>query len=191
MLKTIAGPGYLCSKDGLVWLAFTGKLVYIVHHFILLQFIPFELGVDIEGQWFEHSSGVIAAGLICHIYNQLIKFSLDPIKMSYMDIFTFNRNAYNCVMFCLKNSVLVEANGFLLMISFVFFKKLLFVMFLSICFTRTYDMVSYFYCTDNDFAIKSKFAEVLSCILFVYLNSRTTIRWKLLDYLHFLLLKLF
>ena len=32
-----------------------GKLVYMAHRFILLWFNPFDLRVDREGWWFEHS----------------------------------------------------------------------------------------------------------------------------------------
>ena len=36
-------------------IAFTGKLVYIAHNFILLWLNPFEIGADWEEWWFEHS----------------------------------------------------------------------------------------------------------------------------------------
>ena len=36
-------------------MAFTGKFVYMAHHFILLQLNPFDLTVDREGWWFEYS----------------------------------------------------------------------------------------------------------------------------------------
>ena len=36
-------------------IAFTGKFVYIAHHFILLRLNPFGLRFDREGWWFEHS----------------------------------------------------------------------------------------------------------------------------------------
>ena len=38
---------------------FTGKFVYIAHHLILLQLNPFDLCVDREEWWFEHSA-------LCH-----------------------------------------------------------------------------------------------------------------------------
>ena len=36
-------------------MAFTGKFVYMAHHFILLLLNPSDLRVDKEGWWFEHS----------------------------------------------------------------------------------------------------------------------------------------
>ena len=36
-------------------MAFTGKFVYIAHHFILLQLNPFDLSVDRDRWWSEHS----------------------------------------------------------------------------------------------------------------------------------------
>ena len=36
-------------------MAFTGKFVYMAHHFILLRLNPFDLRVDRERWWFEHS----------------------------------------------------------------------------------------------------------------------------------------
>ena len=36
-------------------MAFTGKFVFMSHHFILLQLSPFGLRVDGERWWFEHS----------------------------------------------------------------------------------------------------------------------------------------
>ena len=43
--------------------AFTGIFVYMAHHFILLWLNPFDLRVDREEWWFEHSR-VILAGLL-------------------------------------------------------------------------------------------------------------------------------
>ena len=40
-------------------MAFTGKFVYMAHHFILLRLNPFGLIVDREGWWIEHSD-------LCH-----------------------------------------------------------------------------------------------------------------------------
>ena len=34
---------------------FSGKFVYMAHHFILLRLNPFDLRFDREGWWFEHS----------------------------------------------------------------------------------------------------------------------------------------
>ena len=36
-------------------MAFTGKFIYMAHHFIMLRLNPFGLRVDWEGWWFEHS----------------------------------------------------------------------------------------------------------------------------------------
>ena len=54
--KTFLGPGYLRSEDGVgsLTMAFTGKFIYMAHHFILLRLNPFDLRVDREGWWFEH-----------------------------------------------------------------------------------------------------------------------------------------
>ena len=48
MVLTFPGPGYLCFEDGVFWLAFTGKFVYIAHPFILLRLNPFDLSVAVE-----------------------------------------------------------------------------------------------------------------------------------------------
>ena len=40
----------------------TGKFLYMANHFILLWLNHFDLGVDSNGWWFEHSF-VIVAGL--------------------------------------------------------------------------------------------------------------------------------
>ena len=40
---------------GSLTMVFTGKFVYIAHHFILLSLNPFNLSVDWEEWWFEHS----------------------------------------------------------------------------------------------------------------------------------------
>ena len=55
VLKKFSGPVYLCSNDGSLTMAFTGKFEYITHHFILLQLNPSYLSVDREEWWFEHS----------------------------------------------------------------------------------------------------------------------------------------
>ena len=47
-LSTLRGWGSLT-------MAFTGKLVYMAHKFILLRLNPFDLWVDSEGWWFELS----------------------------------------------------------------------------------------------------------------------------------------
>ena len=44
-------------------MAFTGTFEYMVHNLILLRLKPFDLRVDREGWWFEHSC-VIVAGLL-------------------------------------------------------------------------------------------------------------------------------
>ena len=48
---------------GSLTIAFPGKFVYMGNHFILLQLNPFDLSVDTERWWFEHSC-VIVAGLL-------------------------------------------------------------------------------------------------------------------------------
>ena len=40
---------------GSLTVSLTGKFVYMAHHFILLRLNPFDLRVDWEGWWFEHS----------------------------------------------------------------------------------------------------------------------------------------
>ena len=49
---------------GRLAMAFSGKFLYMAHHFILLQLNPFELRVDREGLWFEHSCVIVAGFLI-------------------------------------------------------------------------------------------------------------------------------
>ena len=63
VLKTFPGPGYLPSEDGVVWLWHSLVNLYMAHHFIMLRLNPFDLRVDREGWWFEHSC-VIVAGLL-------------------------------------------------------------------------------------------------------------------------------
>ena len=43
---------YIRGWGGLT-MAFTGKFVYMAHHFILLRLNPFDLRFDREGWWFE------------------------------------------------------------------------------------------------------------------------------------------
>ena len=45
----------LASQHILLTMAFTGKFVYIAHIFVLLRLNLFNLSVDREGWWFEHS----------------------------------------------------------------------------------------------------------------------------------------
>ena len=40
---------------GILTMAFTGKFAYMAQHFISLWLNPFDLSVDMEGWWFEHS----------------------------------------------------------------------------------------------------------------------------------------
>ena len=40
---------------GSVTIVFTGKFVYMAHHFTLVRLNPLPLSVDEEGRWFEHS----------------------------------------------------------------------------------------------------------------------------------------
>ena len=40
---------------GSLTMACTGQFLYVAHHFILLRLNPFDLRVDREGQWIEHS----------------------------------------------------------------------------------------------------------------------------------------
>ena len=40
---------------GSLTMSFTGKFVYMAHHFILLRLNPFGLRADRDGGWFEHS----------------------------------------------------------------------------------------------------------------------------------------
>ena len=36
-------------------MVFTSKCIYMGHHFYLLRLNPFELSIDREGSWFDHS----------------------------------------------------------------------------------------------------------------------------------------
>ena len=40
---------------GSLTMSLTGKFEYMAHHFILRRLNPFDLRVDTEGWWFEHS----------------------------------------------------------------------------------------------------------------------------------------
>ena len=48
---------------GSVTMAFTGKFVYMAHHFILVRLNPFDLRVDREGWWCEHSVSQLRVSL--------------------------------------------------------------------------------------------------------------------------------
>ena len=45
-------------------MAFTGKFVYMADHSILLRLNPFDLRVDWEGWWFEHSCVIVVGFLV-------------------------------------------------------------------------------------------------------------------------------
>ena len=45
----------------------------MAHHFILLRLNPFDLRVDKEGWWFEHSCVIVAGLLYIYIYIYLSK----------------------------------------------------------------------------------------------------------------------
>ena len=45
-------------------MAFTAKFVYMAHHFILEWLNPFDLKVDGEGWWFEHSCVIVVGVLV-------------------------------------------------------------------------------------------------------------------------------
>ena len=47
-------------------------IVYMAHHFILLRFNPFDLRVDMEGWWFEHSY-VIVSGLLVVLHKCTVR----------------------------------------------------------------------------------------------------------------------
>ena len=49
---------------GSLTIAFTGKFVYMSHHFILLRLNLFNLRVDREGWWFDHSCVMVAGFLV-------------------------------------------------------------------------------------------------------------------------------
>ena len=46
-------------RSGSLTTALTGKFVSMDYHFILLRLNPFDLGVDREGWWFEHSHLIV------------------------------------------------------------------------------------------------------------------------------------
>ena len=49
---------------GSLTLAFTGKFIYMAHHFILLRLNSFGLGVDRERWWFQRSCVIVAGWLV-------------------------------------------------------------------------------------------------------------------------------
>ena len=54
--KSVSWPWIsLLQGWGSLTMVFTGKFVYMDHHFILLQLNHFDLRVDGERWWFEHS----------------------------------------------------------------------------------------------------------------------------------------
>ena len=62
-LKRFLALAISTTRWGSLTMALTGKFVYMAHHFILLWLNPFELRVDMERWWLEHSF-VIVAGLL-------------------------------------------------------------------------------------------------------------------------------
>ena len=52
--KLFPGPGYLHSEDS-PQITFTGKFVYMAHHFIFPRLNPYGLRVNRDGWWFNHS----------------------------------------------------------------------------------------------------------------------------------------
>ena len=59
MKKTMCPPGYhhngFVATHALGHMMYIYILLYVAHHFILLQLNLFGLRVDREGWWFEHS----------------------------------------------------------------------------------------------------------------------------------------
>ena len=53
---------------GSLTLALTGIFVYMAHHFILLRLNPFDLGVDREPWWFDHSFLIVLILLVSRGY---------------------------------------------------------------------------------------------------------------------------
>ena len=60
-LSAEGAKNFSWSWQSLLWgwgsltMTFTGKFVYMAHHFVLLRLSPFDLRDDREGWWFEHS----------------------------------------------------------------------------------------------------------------------------------------
>ena len=55
-VKIVSWPWLSYLREwGSLTMRFTGKFVYMAHHFILLHFNPFGLRIDIQRWWFEHS----------------------------------------------------------------------------------------------------------------------------------------
>ena len=64
VLKTSLGLGYLCSNNAVVRLwHLPGKCVCIAHLLILLRVNDFNLSLDREGWWFEHSVSYLRVDL--------------------------------------------------------------------------------------------------------------------------------
>ena len=54
--KNVSWPWLsLLQGWGNLTMTFTGKFVYMAHHFIMLRLNPFGLRVERAGWWFEHS----------------------------------------------------------------------------------------------------------------------------------------
>ena len=61
-------------------MAFTDKFVYMVHHFILLQLNPFNLGIDRQEWWFENSVSQLRVGLSAESAKDVSWPWLSPLK---------------------------------------------------------------------------------------------------------------
>ena len=57
---------------GSLTMAFIDKFIYMAHHFILQQLNPFDLRIDREGWWFEHSF-VIVYSCRCACQQRVLK----------------------------------------------------------------------------------------------------------------------
>ena len=69
----------LCGWGNLA-MAFTGKLVYMAHYFILLQLNLFYLRVDREGWWFEHSMSQLRSSLLAEGAKKVFLPWLSPLQ---------------------------------------------------------------------------------------------------------------
>ena len=61
-------------------MAFTGKFLYMAHHFILLWLNPFDLRVDREEWWFEHSMSWLLVCLSAKGAKNVSRFWLSQLR---------------------------------------------------------------------------------------------------------------
>ena len=65
---------------GSLTMTFTGEFVYMAHHFIWLRLNPFDIRVDREGWWFEHSVSELRVSLSAEGAKNVSWLWLSPLR---------------------------------------------------------------------------------------------------------------